>query len=68
MDPNSALANLRRAVWEMHRLNGSADGHGKLTPGNQTLYEAAANDLAETAKALDEWLSRGGFLPSAWER
>lgn len=27
-------------------------------------YEPAA----DYAEALDEWLSNGGFLPSAWER
>lgn len=25
-----------------------------------------ADSLAEHVQALDEWLSRGGFLPSAW--
>lgn len=24
-------------------------------------------ELAELAEALDEWLSRGGFLPEAWQ-
>lgn len=29
---------------------------------------SAADAVAEHAAALDLWLSRGGFLPTAWSR
>ena len=25
-------------------------------------------ELAELVRALDEWISKGGFLPDAWQR
>lgn len=55
MDPNTTLANLRiaLAVWSESR---DAD----------TINDAA-NNAAEAAQALDEWLSRGGFLPTPWQ-
>lgn len=28
--------------------------------------DGAASALAERVQALDEWISRGGFLPDAW--
>jgi hypothetical protein len=30
--------------------------------------EAVADELAELVSSLDEWLSKGGFLPQEWER
>ena len=58
MDPNAALANLRDATGLASAL---ADGD----PVDYTAEQILA-DLAEAAEALDEWLSKGGFLPSAW--
>ena len=31
-------------------------------------YETAARELANLVLALDAWLRRGGFLPTAWRR
>lgn len=55
MDPNEALRQMLRHVEELH--------HGNLS-------DMAAADagrlLADAVKDMDEWLRRGGFLPSAW--
>ena len=37
---------------------------------SDTILELQNNDLnrlAQLAAALDEWLSKGGFLPKAWK-
>lgn len=59
MDPNTALANMREAI---RRLD---DPSNTSTIGE---YAEAARDLRDEAGALDEWLSRGGFLPTDWTR
>jgi len=55
MDPNETLAEIRRLV----RVIGTpaADEAG-----------VEALRLAELVEGLDNWLSRGGFLPDKWER
>lgn len=53
MDPNANLAEQRRIVANM------VDGH---------ITDEDALRLAELVIALDEWISKGGFLPSAWVR
>jgi hypothetical protein len=50
MDPNVALAILRRLV--------------QVYPGDGF----DAQDLVEAADALDQWLSKGGFLPRDWNK
>lgn len=55
MDPNETLRLLRLTVAQMR-----ADEHPDIR-------KAHADEIAEYFDALDEWLSRGGFLPEAWE-
>lgn len=31
-----------------------------------TVSDCSVDDIAEAFQALDEWLSKGGFLPAAW--
>jgi hypothetical protein len=57
MDPNATLEKLRAALAVLAHDDGTTDADLK-----------AVREAAEAAEALDEWLSRGGFLPSAWER
>jgi len=52
MDPNRALENAREAV----RLHG-------LKPDDLDAFD----DLVDAFEALDQWLSKGGFLPKDWE-
>lgn len=53
MDPNAALEAIRSMVSDVLA--------GETGDAQYTLDE-----LAETFRALDEWLSRGGFKPAAW--
>lgn len=55
MDVNATLSRIREIISDI----GLAD-----------TYEDAASlgtDLAGAVGGLDDWLSRGGFLPQAWE-
>lgn len=55
MDPNEALAKVRAlAALMLHEEFEAAGGIN------------AACELAEHITALDEWLSRDGFLPDDW--
>jgi len=58
MDPNEALRIIRSIVSEWDAGNGDRPEYS---------VHDAWYQLAETCQALDEWLSRGGFLPSAWQ-
>ena len=53
MDPNATLTELREA----------ARGYWTAPP---TDTEEAGLRVVELFEALDEWLTRGGFLPEAW--
>lgn len=60
MDPDRAL----RRITELA---------SRLVQGDPEQLEwdrlvTLATELAETIIALDEWLRRGGFQPSAWNR
>lgn len=55
MDPNAALATILANVALI------------LSEGGEVSPELAY-DTAEAFDNLHAWLSRGGFLPSAWQR
>ncbi len=57
MDPNTELGTLRAAVVDWEQAVAAEDEDGQL---------AAAVRALEAAVALDDWLSSGGFLPTAW--
>lgn len=52
MDPNTTLADIRESAEVF--LSGANDER--------------AVALAEAVIALDEWLTKGGFLPADWSR
>jgi hypothetical protein len=56
MDPNAALEELRKLIAEA------------AASSSETTDEIVdrLDTIAELVHALDEWLSRGGFLPAAW--
>ena len=57
MNPDQTLADLRDLVTRVHNsLYTPNDLHGM----------GAAEDFAELFEALDNWISRGGFLPECW--
>jgi hypothetical protein len=55
VDPNETLRLMRGALVCVDMLDGDA-------------ADRAREDVCEYASSLDEWLSRGGLLPSAWKR
>lgn len=55
MDPNATLATLRELCTEL--LSGK-DGADPSTIGGE---------IAEAFENLDEWITKGGFLPSDWQ-
>lgn len=56
MDPDEALAQMRTAIETVWAAQSSVSA------------ATAADTLAEHASALDQWLSKGGFLPAAWSK
>jgi hypothetical protein len=52
VDPNAALAGIREIVAKTYRVGGA------------TLDDSSR--LYDLAESLDNWLTRGGFLPDAW--
>ncbi len=54
MDPNATLQTIRTLVAEIPFLNSRDE------------YSDAAHGLAEHVKALDEWITSGGYLPIDW--
>ena len=61
MDPNAALAKIRTILIE-----GRSDESGD--PASSPLSPARTEELLEAVADLDEWLSKGGFLPDAWQK
>jgi hypothetical protein len=53
MDPNKALTTIREVIA------GILDGSGACE-----VHEL--DEMAESFQALDEWITKGGFLPEAW--
>jgi hypothetical protein len=60
MDPNETLATLRTEAGDIITCIATDP------EGSDGRIIAAAADMAEAFEALDEWLSKGGFLPDAW--
>jgi hypothetical protein len=58
MDPNTALDNIRAAIIV---AQAAADGDS-----NDAEIEAW-QEVGEAFQALDEWISKGGFLPDEWK-
>lgn len=54
MDPNDALELIREAL-------------DRLRDPEESDWNDAAITLAELVEALDEWLSKGGFMPAPWQ-
>lgn len=56
MDPNTVLAEIRSLIESIDHAKSDAEVHRALA------------DASVSFTALDEWLSSGGFLPTAWQR
>lgn len=57
MDPDQTLADLRDALKELSTI-----------PVNDPREPAISAQVMERFGALDDWLSRGGYLPVDWQR
>lgn len=62
MDPDANLARQLKIVEEVqhHQDHPTDAGEGVLA--------SLAMELAEHVEALNEWITRGGYLPAAWNR
>jgi hypothetical protein len=60
MDPNANLKEQRELAAKMITDYNDSESNG--------IDQDDANRLAELVQALDEWISRQGFLPKAWAR
>lgn len=58
MDPNECLSRIRQVSA---RIQQTIDA-GRMPDTHD------AGTLASLATALDEWITRGGFLPAEWEK
>lgn len=56
MDPNEALRRIRGVVQRI-----GDDASARTLDAFSELEE-----ITDAAQALDEWLSKGGFLPDGW--
>jgi hypothetical protein len=57
VDPDETLKEIRRL---------SAIVRDRCDRGEDPDVDGSAAELAEAVQNLDEWLSKGGFLPAAW--
>lgn len=60
MDPNATLAELRRAL--------AAAADAAIADADDGAYLFRLECAAAAAGNLDEWLSKGGFLPTDWQK
>jgi hypothetical protein len=63
MDPNATLAEIRKGIADL-----AGDVDNTEHPNYEDLLEMSVQSLAENFEALDEWLQKGGFLPSDWAK
>jgi hypothetical protein len=60
VDPNTNLAEMRELA--------AAILNDQSCPDPYEPSAAQAERLAELVQALDEWLTKGGFLPHDWRK
>lgn len=59
MDPDAVLANARAASARAAKIYQTFD---------DPRYAEALQEVDEAFRALDEWLTKGGFPPAVWRR
>lgn len=62
MDPNASLDRMRDAIRAIDSIESLA-----APRVDDDAWTAEAEVVIEMARALDQWMSMGGFLPSDWE-
>lgn len=69
MDPNAALRGIREAATLIRELEDLADpDSGEFERDTQERIVEQAQALTEYVQTLDQWITKGGFLPAAWAR
>lgn len=64
MDPNAALEAVRTTLATFHALSKESDDSGVAL--EHDVVVSMLEDLVEAVKALDGWMTKGGFPPDAW--
>lgn len=64
MDPNANLKEQRKMAKLL--LAEPADLEGGYSDEEANNRDNAARSLAELVEALDQWIVKGGFLPTEW--
>jgi hypothetical protein len=62
MDPNANIKEIREIVGELRKAGDNA------VDGISVILGADTDRLVELWDSLDQWLSKGGFLPDAWKK
>ncbi len=62
MDPEANLREQRKLAAEIVSAPDPVDEAGYIE------LDERANRLADLVQALDEWLTKGGFLPADWRK
>lgn len=65
MDPNEAL---RMARLAFKRIVNEEKFPDEMNRTELSRFLEDVQSLADHFEALDQWLSKGGFLPDAWKR
>lgn len=70
MDPDTNLERQREIAQEIVTIIDSSEGDDWSETERSVLEQvsALANELADLVSALDEWITKGGFLPAEWTR
>lgn len=68
MDPDANLERQREIAQEIVTLTDTSEGEGWDETDREVLEKLAslANELADLVLALDEWITKHGFLPRRW--
>jgi DNA-binding transcriptional MerR regulator len=64
MDPTACLHEIRELVKKLRALQ--AEESTAWRRGIPEEIADVADQLADYQEALDDWLSRGGFMPNQW--
>lgn len=64
MDINEAVSTIRKGALRAQRLMDADTDHASFC----VVDNGTVSSVVDAWQALDEWLSRGGFLPTVWER
>ena len=70
MDPNENLRRQRETLEELRELQWEAEEaeeRGRSTGAFAERQLDLLTELSQLVEDLDEWLSKGGFLPGDWQ-